>query len=137
MEKLTKSDKSVNPKQLRYFYGTGSRKTACARVRIYSGKGTVSINGKNVEKVDDICIAPLVLCGLKDKFDISVKVMGGGLHSQKEAIRHGVARALVEYQKDLKQVLRKAGFITRDPREKERKKPGLKRARRAPQFSKR
>ncbi|OGD67998.1 30S ribosomal protein S9 [Candidatus Berkelbacteria bacterium RIFCSPHIGHO2_12_FULL_36_9] len=120
-----------------YYYGTGSRKTAIARVRLYSGKGLVVINGKKVVKADETAISPLVLCGKKDKFDVSVVVRGGGIISQKEAIRHGISRALLEFDQELRPTLKKAGFLTRDPREKERKKPGLKRARRAPQWQKR
>jgi len=144
MAKIVNPEKDTQPKKDdienntgKYFYGTGSRKTAIARVRLYNGKGNVSINDKKIENPDNIYLQPIEICGLKDKFDLSVKVRGGGINSQKEAIRHGVARALLEFKNDLKLTLRKAGFLTRDPREKERKKPGLKRARRAPQFSKR
>jgi small subunit ribosomal protein S9 len=121
----------------KYHYGTGGRKTAIARVRLYEGKGKVYINGVEIEKPSSIYLEPLILVNLNDKFDISAKVTGGGFNSQKEAIRHGVALALREYNKDLNPVLRKAGYVTRDPREKERKKPGLRRARRAPQWQKR
>lgn len=121
----------------KYFYGTGRRKTAVARVRLYPGKGQVKINNKEIETPDSIYLAPLKACSKTTDFDISVIVGGGGFNSQLEAIRHGVSRALILFDPELKPALRKLGFITRDPREKERKKPGLKRARRAPQFSKR
>lgn len=121
----------------RYYYGTGSRKTAITRVRLYPGKGKIVINDKEIFQPDEVYLAPLILVGQKDKFDLSIKVKGGGLTGQKEAIRHGISRALLEFNKDLRPTLKKAGFLTRDPREKERKKPGLKRARRAPQWQKR
>ena len=135
MIKEAKEIKISNKSQ--YYYGTGSRKTAIARVRIFTGKGKVTINDKDIAKTDPIYLEPLVITGLINKFDISVKVRGGGVISQIEAIRHGVARAIVEFNKEYKPTLRKAGFMTRDPRKKERKKPGLKRARRAPQWQKR
>ncbi len=119
-----------------YHYGLGRRKTAIARVRLVPGKGTVTVNGEQVEPTAEV-IAPLTLTGQEGKVDISAVVSGGGMMSQIEAIRLGVARALVELDESLKQSLRKAGYLTRDPREKERKKPGLKRARRAPQWAKR
>lgn len=121
----------------KYFYGTGSRKTAIARVRIYPGKGMLVINGKQVKEINEDIAGPLSLVGQNGKFDISVVVCGGGKNSQKDAIIHGISRALLEYNNELKSTLRKAGLLTRDPREKERKKPGLKRARRAPQWQKR
>lgn len=119
-----------------YHYGVGRRKTAIARVRIYPGKGSLIVNGAAVEPNDTIN-APLTTAGQAGKFDISAVVTGGGMTSQIEAIRLGVARALVELDESLKQGLRKSGFLTRDAREKERKKPGLRRARRAPQWAKR
>ncbi|MBI4175226.1 30S ribosomal protein S9 [Candidatus Berkelbacteria bacterium] len=123
--------------QRRYLYGTGRRKTAIARVRLYEkGNGQITINDR-VEPADMIIIAPLELVGELGKWDLSVKVLGGGKQSQKEAIRHGIARALLEANADWRQSLKKAGYLRRDPREKERKKPGLKRARRAPQWAKR
>lgn len=134
---VSKDQKSVSANKTKYFYATGSRKTAVARVRLYSGKGNVIINNKKIDKPDQIYMTVFELCGLKDKFDISVIVRGGGIESQKEAIRHGISRAIVVFKSELKSTLRKAGFLTRDPREKERKKPGLKRARRAPQWQKR
>ncbi len=132
-----------NPSQ-EYFYASGKRKTAIARVRLYpKGKGNVIINEKPVEEYiklntsKGLMLSPLRITGLAKEFDVSVKVIGGGVSAQAEAIRHGIARALLEYNDALRATLKKAGFLTRDARIKERKKPGLKRARRAPQFSKR
>ncbi len=127
----------------KYYYGTGRRKTSTARVRLYEGKGQVVINNKpaniylNPAGLIDEILQPLVLIGMKDRFDISVKVAGGGPHSQAGAIRHGVARALLKVDETLRKTLKTNKLLTRDPRAKERKKYGLKRARRAPQFSKR
>jgi len=121
----------------KYYYGTGSRKTSIARVRIFSGSGKIMINNNLVENKNQLFLDPFVKTGNVNKFDISVKIVGGGINSREDAIRHGISRALVEYDSKLKQTLRKEGFLTRDPREKERKKPGLKRARRAPQWQKR
>ncbi len=122
-----------------YTYATGRRKTASAQVRIYQqGSGKITVNGKAVTPVDDLLyLAPLKLVGMYGNTDISVKVSGGGFHGQAEAIRHGIARVLVEIDEAYKTTLRKAGYLTRDPRARERKKPGLKGARRAPQWSKR
>lgn len=127
-----------------YYYGTGKRKTAVARVRLYkNGKGDLTVNGQEgafffkLKKLLSTLNSPLRLTSLSKKFDISVMVSGGGMVAQAEAIRHGIARALLKYDEALRTTLKKAGFLTRDPRVKERKKPGLKRARRAPQFSKR
>jgi small subunit ribosomal protein S9 len=127
-----------------YFYAAGKRKTSVARVRLYpGGKGEVTVNGKPATEYftmltsNGIIKSPLKLVGLTNKFDISAKVLGGGISSQAEALRHGISRALLEFDRELRGPLKKAGFLTRDARTKERKKPGLKRARRAPQFSKR
>jgi len=127
-----------------YYYGTGKRKTAVARVRLYkNGKGDLTINdieGKKyfpLSKLHATIESPLKLVSLNKKFDITVKVDGGGVVSQAEALRHGIARALLKYDEALRITLKRAGFLTRDSRVKERKKPGLKKARRAPQFSKR
>ncbi|MFA6423284.1 MAG: 30S ribosomal protein S9 [Patescibacteria group bacterium] len=120
----------------KYYYGTGRRKTAIARVRVMPGKGMLTINGKLIEEVEDIYFSPMKTCNLTG-FDISAITNGGGIVSQKEAVRLGVSRALVALNPENKAILRKLGFMTRDSREKERKKPGLKRARRAPQFAKR
>ncbi len=120
-----------------YLYATGRRKTAVAQVRLYpQGNGKVTINEKAVTVAEQGYLAPLKLVGLSAA-DVTVKVQGGGFAGQDEAIRHGISRAIVEMDENYKTTLRKAGFLTRDPREKERKKPGLKGARRAPQWSKR
>ena len=127
-----------------FFYGTGRRKSSVARVRLYQGTGKVTINGRDIddyfglETLKLIVRQPLNLTGLPEKFDIECRVAGGGVSGQAGAIRHGVARALLQYDGEgLRSALKKAGFLTRDPRMKERKKYGLKAARRAPQFSKR
>jgi len=124
-------------------YGTGRRKCAIARVYAKPGTGKIVINDKLLEeyfgrKTDRMVVRqPLVLTELGDKFDLSVKVVGGGPSGQAGAIRHGLTRALIEYDESLRPVLRKAGFVTRDAREVERKKVGLHKARRRPQYSKR
>ena len=126
-----------------YFYGTGRRKSSVARVRIYQGTGKVTINDRDIddyfglETLKLIVRQPLALTGTADKFDIVCNVQGGGVTGQAGAIRHGLSRALLQYDENLRPALKKAGFLTRDPRMKERKKYGLKGARRAPQFSKR
>lgn len=121
----------------KYFYGTGRRKTAVAQVRVYpQGNGKVVINEVVTEKPSPVYWEPLKLIGQQD-VDLSVMVRGGGFQSQLEAIRHGVARALLVMDVNYRTTLKKAGFLTRDPRSKERKKFGLKGARRAPQWSKR
>ncbi|GAA0071515.1 30S ribosomal protein S9 [Clostridium sardiniense] len=125
------------------YMGTGRRKKSVARVRLVPGNGKVVINKREIENyfgletLRVIVNQPLVLTGTKDKFDLLVNVHGGGFTGQAGAIRHGVARALVKSDEALKSELKKAGFLTRDPRMVERKKYGLKKARRAPQFSKR
>jgi small subunit ribosomal protein S9 len=119
-----------------YFYGRGSRKRATARVRLYpKGTGKLTINGNEI--ADPVIQEPLVLTGLDKKVDVTVRVVGGGMTGQKEATRMGIARAMIAWNPELRTTLRKSGFLTRDPREKERKKYGLKRARRAPQWQKR
>ena len=118
-----------------YWRATGRRKTATASVAI-SAKLDVEINGKKAELSDKI-IAPLELVGKMGSFGLTAKVSGGGKVSQEEAIRLGLSRALEKFNPDFRTTLKKAGFLTRDPREKERKKPGLKGARRAPQWAKR
>ena len=126
-----------------FFYGTGRRKQSVARVRVYNGTGKWTINGRDIddyfglETLKLIVNSPLVLTETAGKFDIVVNVVGGGCSGQAGAIRHGISRALLEYDPNLRPALKKAGFLTRDPRMKERKKYGLKAARRAPQFSKR
>ena len=126
-----------------YFSGTGRRKSSVARVRVYAGSGHVTINGRDIddyfglETLKLLVRQPLTLTETADKFDIVCTVAGGGVTGQAGAIRHGLSRALLQYDAELRPVLKKAGFLTRDPRMKERKKYGLKAARRAPQFSKR
>lgn len=126
-----------------YFYGTGRRKSSVARVRLYNGTGAITVNDRDIddyfglETLKLIVRQPLVLTGNEGKFDIAVRVVGGGVSGQAGAIRHGISRALLQFSEELRPELKKAGFLTRDPRMKERKKYGLKAARRAPQFSKR
>lgn len=126
-----------------FHYGTGRRKHSVARVRMYDGSGNIKINDRDIDEyfgLDTLKLIvnqPLELTGTVGKFDISVNVVGGGVSGQAGAIRHGISRALLEYNIELRPELKKAGFLTRDPRMKERKKYGLKGARRAPQFSKR
>ena len=126
-----------------YFYGTGRRKKSVARVRVYAGSGKITINNRDIddyfglETLKLIVRQPLALTGTADKFDIVCNVQGGGVTGQAGAIRHGLSRALLQYDENLRPALKKAGFLTRDPRMKERKKYGLKGARRAPPFSKR
>jgi len=127
-----------------YFEGVGRRKTAIARVRIFSKlKNEFIVNEKKYSEyfstyeMQSIVIAPLVLMNMEDKFKITAKVKGSGLHSQAEAIRHGLSRALVKFNPEFRKRLKKAGFLTRDPRMRERKKFGRKRARKSPQWSKR
>lgn len=126
-----------------YYYGTGRRKSSVARVRLYPGTGKVTINERDIddyfglETLKVIVRQPLELTGTTEKLDVVCRVQGGGFTGQAGAIRHGIARALLVYDPNLRPALKKAGFLTRDPRMKERKKYGLKGARRAPQFSKR
>lgn len=125
------------------YYGTGRRKSSVARVYVTPGSGKITINKKDVEEyfgletLKVIVRQPFAVTGTIDKFDVKVNVYGGGFTGQAGAIRHGISRALLEVSDDYRPLLKKAGFLTRDPRMKERKKPGLKAARRAPQFSKR
>lgn len=137
-EKITKTKSSGQSER-----AVGRRKTAAARVRITPGKGEVNINGKTLavyfplklwqEKV----MAPIEKSGRSGQLDISVRVLGGGTNGQAEAVRHGIARALVKWNEELKPLMRAEGFLTRDPRAKERKKPGLHKARRGHQWRKR
>ncbi len=126
-----------------YFYGTGRRKESVASVRVYEGTGKIAINGRDIddyfglETLKLIVRQPMTLTETVGKYDLVIKVVGGGVSGQAGAIRHGLARALVVADEANKPVLKKAGLLTRDPRMKERKKYGLKAARRAPQFSKR
>lgn len=125
------------------YYGTGRRKKSIARVRLVPGDGTVTINDRTIddyfglETMKVIIRQPLVLTDTSAKFDVLCKVVGGGLSGQAGAIRHGISRALLKADEEFRPVLKKAGFLTRDPRMKERKKYGLKKARKASQFSKR
>ena len=125
------------------FYGTGRRKKSIARVYVMSGTGKITINKRDIdeffgyETLRVIVRQPLELLGLGGKFDLQVNVKGGGYTGQAGAIRHGLARALCRVDEEYRPALKAAGYLTRDPRMKERKKPGLKAARRAPQFSKR
>ena len=127
-----------------YFYGTGRRKSSVARVHLFeNGTGKITINGRDIddyfglETLKLVVRQPLTVAEIEGKFDIVVRVGGGGVSGQAGAIRHGLSRALLQYDENLRGILKKNGFLTRDPRMKERKKYGLKAARRAPQFSKR
>lgn len=127
-----------------YFYGTGRRKSSVARVRVYpNGTGAITINGRDIDEyfgLDTLKLIvrqPMELTETVGAFDIVCTVTGGGVTGQAGAIRHGLSRALLQYNEELRPTLKKAGLLTRDPRMKERKKYGLKKARRAPQFSKR
>ncbi|GAA5345897.1 small subunit ribosomal protein S9 [Planifilum fimeticola] len=125
------------------YYGTGRRKESVARVRLVPGDGRIIVNGRDLdeyfgmETLKAIVRQPLVLTDTVNRYDVLVNVHGGGFTGQAGAIRHGIARALLKVDPDLRPTLKRAGFLTRDPRMKERKKYGLKKARRAPQFSKR
>mgnify|MGYP000878031848 CR=1 FL=1 len=126
-----------------YLYGTGRRKNSVARVRLYPGTGSITINGRDIddyfglETLKLIVRQPLVITNTLGRFDIVANVKGGGVSGQAGAIRYGLSRALLQADDSFRPILKKAGFLTRDPRMKERKKYGLKAARRAPQFSKR
>ncbi len=126
-----------------HFYGTGRRKTSTARVYMKPGAGEIKVNDRPLDRFFGrqtarmIVRQPLELMNLSDKFDITVTVKGGGTTGQAGAIRHGLTRALMQYDESLRPALRKAGFVTRDAREVERKKVGLRKARRATQYSKR
>ena len=127
-----------------YLYGTGRRKSSVARVHLFpNGTGKITINDRDIdnyfglETLKLIVRSPLVLLGLEGKYDVVVRVSGGGVSGQAGAIRHGLSRALLQQNEENRAALKKEGFLTRDPRMKERKKYGLKAARRAPQFSKR
>ena len=129
--------------KLKSFYGTGRRKHSVARVRLYPGSGNITINGRSIddyfglETLKLIVRQPLELTETAAQFDVVCTVAGGGVTGQAGAIRHGISRALLQFNAELRPALKKAGYLTRDPRMKERKKYGLKAARRAPQFSKR
>lgn len=133
----------LKPKPERYFEAVGRRKTSIARVRLYTKPGDFVVNNKlytvyfptrPLQKIAEDALQKMKLFG---RFRVSVKVSGGGIHSQAEALRHGLARCLIKFNPDFRKRLKRAGFLKRDPRMKERKKPGLKRARRAPQWQKR
>ena len=130
-------------KNLEVYLGTGRRKSSVARVRLVPGKGNITINNRDIddyfglETLKLVVRQPLNLTATAGQFDVLVNVYGGGVSGQAGAIRHGITRALINFNAELKSELKKAGFVTRDPRMKERKKYGLKAARRAPQFSKR
>ena len=135
---ITKTEKSI------YFEGIGRRKTSTARVRIFNkGGGGILVNEKKyseyfpTQELRSIVEDALNTMKLLDKFKVTVKISGGGIHSQAESLRHGIARALVKFNADFRKRLKKAGFLKRDPRMKERRKFGLKKARKAPQWSKR
>jgi len=125
------------------YIGTGRRKTSVARVRLLPGNGNITINNRDIEEYFDydtlkvLVREPLLITDTVDKYDVFVNVHGGGFTGQAGAIRHGISRALIESDEELRSALKKAGFLTRDPRMKERKKYGLKGARKSPQFSKR
>ncbi len=127
----------------KYHYANGKRKTSVAKVRLYKGKGKITVNNTDIKEYFPeseyvgLVKLPLKLTGTQKDFDITIKVEGGGLHSQADASRHGIAKALVVIDENNRVTLKKAGMLTRDSRTKERKKFGLKRARKAPQFSKR
>jgi small subunit ribosomal protein S9 len=147
-EKKTTSKKASQSQEYKipsgkYYYANGKRKNAVARVRLYKGDGSIFINEKPINKFcttkihEELIGYPLQLTGFSNKFTVTAVVTGGGLNAQAEAVRHGISKALVISDETLKQTLKPAGLLTRDPRSKERKKYGLKRARKAPQFSKR
>ena len=126
-----------------YFYGTGRRKHSVSRVRVYPGTGMITINGRDIEEyfgldtLKTIVRQPFAVTSTEGQFDVICTVKGGGVSGQAGAIRHGIARAMLQNGEEMRPLLKKAGLLTRDPRMKERKKYGLKGARRAPQFSKR
>lgn len=128
----------------RFYQGTGRRKTAVARVRLFPGNGEMVVNGRSAQEyfgarefLQHTVISPLQLTSMESAYNVLVKVRGGGDSGQAQAVRHGIARALLDADETLRPVLKKAGFLTRDPRMKERKKAGLKRARKAPTYTKR
>jgi len=140
---IKKTERTKPAKKNRYFEAVGRRKTAVARVRLYTDKKDITINNRNylnyfpIERYQKTVIAPLKIVGVSDKLGAKIKTKGGGLTAQAEASKLGIARALLKYNPDFKNKLHKAGFLKRDPRMVERKKYGLKKARRAPQWAKR
>jgi len=142
-DKNEKQEKDLMQRDGHYFYANGKRKTSVARIRLYeNGKGEIVVNNRPIneyffgELISSVK-APLKIANALKLFDVTALVDGGGVSSQADAVRHGISRALLEYDPELRSQLKKAGFLTRDSRTKERKKPGLKRARRAPQWAKR
>ena len=140
----TKEKKATSAPTGKYIYAVGRRKTSNAQVRLYEGgKGVITINGRDIseyiptKELRDLIMAPLVQFDMDKKADVTAVVKGGGMSGQSEAIRLGIARAMEKKDPDMRKPLKVEGFLTRDARKKERKKPGLKRARRAPQWSKR
>ncbi len=143
-EETRKESPLLAPPTRRYYYAVGRRKSSTAQVRLFpESGGMVTVNEKLLSKyfpwieLQEVVIAPLVITGLLQDFTVSARVLGGGVRGQTEAIRLGIARALLKYNPELRQALKPHGLLTRNSREKERKKPGLKRARRAPQWQKR
>ena len=137
------TETTAAPPGERYFYGTGRRKCAVARVRLYPGSGAIVVNGKPFQDLFTRPLhqvrvrRPLETTDTGGRFNVQVKIAGGGISAWADAISHGISRALLAFDESLRPALRKAGLLTRDPRVKERKKPGLKRARKAPQYTKR
>lgn len=136
------SDSAVSKEQ--FFYAVGRRKSSIARVRLYPGEGKITVNGKPSKEYfggrdlhQITMLEPMRLTGTADRFDVVVSVVGGGTSGQAGAVRHGISRALIRFDEELRDPLKKGHFLTRDSREKERKKVGLKRARKAPQYTKR
>ena len=140
---MTTGTATPQEERQRYFYGTGKRKCAVAQVRLYPDGGQVAINGRSLEETIPwepwraAALEPLRVAGVWGRFSVVAKIHGGGISAWSHALRHGIARALLEFDPELKKTLRRYGMITRDSRVKERKKYGLKRARRAPQYTKR
>ncbi len=131
------------PEGEQYYYGTGRRKCAVARVRLYPGSGSIAVNGKPLQQVFTWELLrlkvrrPLMSTETEERFNVHAKIAGGGISAWADALAHGISRALIVFDEGLKPTLRKAGLLTRDARVKERMKPGLKRARKAPQYTKR
>ncbi|MFH1565138.1 MAG: 30S ribosomal protein S9 [bacterium] len=137
-------DQDIKVRNVNYIRAVGRRKTAVARVRLFkSGKGNITVNNKDwknyfpTASLQYTVFSPIKLASLGNDIDFTIKVVGGGSSGQADAVRHGIAKALLKFNEELKPSLRKSGFLSRDSRKKERKKPGLKRARRAPQWKKR
>jgi small subunit ribosomal protein S9 len=140
---MTQEMKALETPGGQYYYGTGRRKEAVARVRLYSGSGNIVVNGRPYLELFNRAVhqnkikLPLQVAGVEGTFDVHARIAGGGISAWADALAHGIARALVAFNEQYKTPLRRAGLLTRDPRVKERKKPGLKRARKAPQYTKR